>query len=402
MGVKARHRVSCIRYPEGRLTMLRVARAEPRRPADYGPFMPGAGSLPPYLAGRVREQTKIESILDILRRGKPPPSALIFFGPRGNGKTALLNWTRLQALKRRIKVISIGTAEVRTEESLLNQLSSDTWWTGLIEAVSWQGAEVRLRRSGASATTKALARLARRAPTILLIDEAHTLDAKVGGLLLQGAQTVALEGGPLLLILAGTPNLKKNLRRIHATFWERSAIHPLRRLDQTASSEAIRIPFQQAGKEIAADALESVVADSQGYPFFLQLWGKELWDQVCQSSRPIGTADVNRVRPDLEFTRNSFYLERYCELDDSGLVAPAVALAEAYAGIESLDKTKVDEVLKAAIEADGQTVTSERLMQVREELHNLGYVWSPGGARKDLYFCGIPSLMSFVVDAAGG
>ena len=382
--------------------MLRVARAEPRRPADYGPFMPGAGSLPPYLAGRVREQTKIESILDILRRGKPPPSALIFFGPRGNGKTALLNWTRLQALKRRIKVISIGTAEVRTEESLLNQLSSDTWWTGLIEAVSWQGAEVRLRRSGASATTKALARLARRAPTILLIDEAHTLDAKVGGLLLQGAQTVALEGGPLLLILAGTPNLKKNLRRIHATFWERSAIHPLRRLDQTASSEAIRIPFQQAGKEIAADALESVVADSQGYPFFLQLWGKELWDQVCQSSRPIGTADVNRVRPDLEFTRNSFYLERYCELDDSGLVAPAVALAEAYAGIESLDKTKVDEVLKAAIEADGQTVTSERLMQVREELHNLGYVWSPGGARKDLYFCGIPSLMSFVVDAAGG
>ena len=189
---------------------------------------------------------------------------------------------------------------------------------------------------------------------------------------------------------------------MHATFWERSAIHPVRRLDQAASSDAIRIPFREACKEIAADALERVVADSQGYPIFLQLWGKELWDQVRQSSRPIGTADVNRVRPDLEFTRNSFYLERYRELDDSGLVAPAVALAEAYAGIESLDKKKVDEVLKAAIEADGQTVTSERLMQVREELHNLGYDWSPGGARKNLYFSGIPSLMSFVVDAAKG
>lgn len=382
--------------------MLGAARAEPWWTPEYGPFMLGAGSLPPYLAGRAQAQAEIEAFIAFLRRGKPPPSALIFFGPRGNGKTALLNWTRLQALKRRIKVISIGTAEVRTEESLLNQLSSDTWWTGLIEAASWQGAKARSRRSGASATTRALAKLARRAPTILLIDEAHTLDAKVGGLLLQGAQTVALEGGPLLLVLAGTPNLTRNLRRMHAAFWERSAIHPLRRLDQAASSDAIRIPFQEAGKEIAADALETVVADSQGYPFFLQLWGKELWDQVRQSSRPIGTADVNRVRPDLEFTRNSFYLERYRELDDSGLVAPAVALAEAYAGIESLDKTKVDEVLKAAIEADGQTVTSERLMQVREELHNLGYVWSPGGARKNLYFSGIPSLMSFVVDAAKG
>ena len=156
MGVKARRCVSRTPYSEGRLIMLGAARAEPGWPAEYGPFMPGAGSLPPYLAGRVRAQAEIEAFLAILRRGKPPPSALIFFGPRGNGKTALLNWTRLQALKRRIKVISIGTAEVRTEESLLNQLSSDTWWTGLIEAASWQGAKARSRRSGASATTRSL------------------------------------------------------------------------------------------------------------------------------------------------------------------------------------------------------------------------------------------------------
>ena len=259
---------------------------------------------------------------------------------------------------------------------------------------------MRLRKPGASATTNALAKLARRAPTVLLIDEAHTLDAGLGGQLLQAFQIVALEGWPLLLVLAGTPNLKRNLRRMHASFWERSAVHPIRRLDHAASADAIRIPLEEAGKEIAADALESVVADSHGYPFFLQLWGKKLWGQACQSSQPIGLADVNRVRPDLESARNSFYLERYCELDDRGLVAPAVALAEAFAGIESMVKAKVDEVLNVALAADGRTVTPERLMQVREELHNLGYVWSPGGERKDLYFSGIPSLMSFVVDAA--
>lgn len=380
--------------------MFGEARAGTSSVPEYGPFMPGTGSLPPYLAGRAREQAEIEAILNLLRRGKPPPSAVIYFGPRGNGKTALLNWTRLQALERRIKVINLATAEVRTEESLLNYVSPNSWWTGLVEAVSCRGAEARVRRLGASTTTKALAKLARRAPTVLLIDEAHTLDAELGGLLLHGAQTVILEGGPLLLVLAGTPDLTRNLRRMHAPFWERCAVHPIRRLDQAASADAIRIPLEEAGKEIAADALESVVADSHGYPFFLQLWGKELWDQACQSSLPIGLADVNRVRLDLESARTSFYLERYCELDASGLVAPAVALAEAFAGIESMVKAKVDEVLEVALAADGRTVTPQTLMQVREELHNLGYVWSPGGARKDLYFSGIPSLMPFVVDAA--
>ena len=299
--------------------MLGADRVGSSSELDYGPFRPGAGSLPPYLAGRAREQTEIEAILNMLRRGKPPPSAVILFGPRGNGKTALLNWTRLQALKRRIKVIILGPAEIRTEESLLNQLSLGSWWAGLVKTVSGQGAEARLRMSGASSTARAMAKLARRTPTVLLIDEAHTLNPELGGLLLRGAQTVAFEGGPLLLVLAGTPDLTRHLRRMHAGFWERSAIYPLRRLDQAASSEAIRIPLEEAGKEIAADALESVVADSQGYPFFLQLWGKELWDQACLSSHPIGLADVTRVRPDLETTRNSFYLGRYQELVDSGL-----------------------------------------------------------------------------------
>ena len=280
-------------YAEGRPTMIGADRAGPSSEPDYGPFRPGTGCLPPYLAGRAREQAQIEAILGILRRGKPPPSALIFFGPRGNGKTALLNWTRLQALERRINVLCLGTIEIRTEQSLLNQLSSDSWWTRLVEAVSSRRAAARLRRSGASSTAGALAKLARRSPTILLIDEAHTLDPEVGGLLLHGVQTVALDGGPLLLVLAGTPDLTRNLRKMHAPFWERSAIHPLRRLDQAASSEAIRIPLKEAGKEIAADALESVVADSQGYPFFLQLWGKALWDEACQSSHPIGLARVS-------------------------------------------------------------------------------------------------------------
>lgn len=77
-----------------------------------------------------------------------------------------------------------------------------------------------------------------------------------------------------------------------------------------------------------------------------------------------------------------------------------MGLAEAYGGIDSLDDFKVYEVLNGALQAAGQATGAWRLIQVREELHNLGYIWSPGGGRKDLYFSGIPSLMSFVADAA--
>lgn len=348
------------------------------------------------MAGREREQDRIEENLDLLEHGIAPPSALIFFGPRGNGKTALLNWTMQRARDHGIKVIDFPTADVHTQESLIDELSPDPWWTGLFEAISWRGAEVRLRTPRASAATRALAKLAARAPTILLIDEAHTLDTKIGTQLLLGAQAVLRKGKPLLLYLAGTPDLPRRLGKMQATFWERSKISPLGRLDQGASSDAIRIPLEEAGKEITPEALESVVTDSHGYPFFLQLWGKELWDEVRHGSRPLGVEDVDRVRPRFESERNQFYSQRYRELHGRGLRGPAVALAEAYEGAESLDSDRVDEVLEHALASEGRPVAPEVLSQLREDLHDLGYIWSPRVTRGDPYLSGIPSLMSFV------
>ena len=325
---------------------------------------------------------------------------LIFYGPRGNGKTTMLNWASRQAVDQGIRSVRLDTSQVRTEDAPAKHLSPDSWLTGIFEGFSWRGTEVRLRRPEAATTTKALARLVKSRPTILLIDEAHTLETTVGAQLLQAAQTLASEGRPLLLALAGTPSLPGHLHKLHATFWERSMVLPLLRLDDRASAEAIRIPFEQEGYDVVPEALESIVEDSHGYPYFLQLWGRFLWSQARQSSGPIGIDAVNRVRPRFEETRNRFYLERYRELKNRGLVAAAVALAEAYEGVDSLDDFQVDEVLNGALEADGLAAGASRLMEVSRELHNLGYIWSPGGGRKDLYVSGIPSLMSFVVDAA--
>lgn len=364
------------------------------------PFVPGTGGVPPYLAGREKEQRPIAKHLDKLSRGTAPPSAVIIVGPRGNGKTVLLEWTRRQACDRGINAISLGSAMIASEDAFLRELPARSWWSGIVQAISWRGMQVRFDGPQADTTLKTLAKLVRKRPLALLIDEAHALKPEMGTKLLQAAQSFNSTGSAFLLVLAGTPDLPSNLRKMHATYWERSEVFPLMRLDPDASSRAIEIPLEETNRAIAPEALEQVVAESHGYPFFLQLWGKALWDQVEDAPRTLVIEDVERARPQVDTARNRFYLYRYQELKGAGLLGSATALAEAYADTNELAASRVDEVLEAALTAENRPSCPEAIAKARESLHNLGYIWSPGGGRQDVYVSGIPSLMSFVAEVA--
>lgn len=88
--------------------------------------------MPPYLAGREREQELCRAFLSRLRRGRPPPREIIFYGPRGNGKTALLVWLQKEAAPSPgIDVIRISPAAVRTETRLVERLLPTSWWQHL-------------------------------------------------------------------------------------------------------------------------------------------------------------------------------------------------------------------------------------------------------------------------------
>jgi len=62
--------------------------------ATSGRFTPGSGAIPPYLAGRSREQGVLGEQLELVASGASPPADVLLIGPRGNGKTALLGWFR--------------------------------------------------------------------------------------------------------------------------------------------------------------------------------------------------------------------------------------------------------------------------------------------------------------------
>lgn len=364
------------------------------------PFMPGAGAVPPYLAGREPEQGPLGIHLDRLRLGIPPPSPLIIVGPRGNGKTVLLEWTRRQARDRGINAISLGSAMIGSEDALRRELAPRSRWNGIVQAVSRRRERPRLDGSQAGAVTKTLAKLVSQRPLALLIDEAQALEPEMGTKLLLAAQSFTSSGSAFLLVLAGTPDLPSNLRKMQAPFWERSEIFPIMRLDRSAASKAIAIPLEAARRALAPEALERVISESDGYPFFLQLWGKALWDQVEDAPKTLAIEDVERARPQVDDTRNRLYLYRYQELKSARLLGSATALAAAYADTDEVAASRVDELLGAALAAEDRPSCPEAIAKVRESLHNLGYIWSPGGSRHDVYVAGIPSLMSFVAEVA--
>ena len=380
----------------GRSAMI----AQPKAATRFCPFNPTAGRLPPYLAGREQEQRSIARHLHLLQHGEQVPLSMVVFGPRGNGKTALLRWAKRLALEKGFDAISVASSMIDTEDAVLRELSAGSWWSGIVKAVSGYSRHARPDGRRAAPIREVLGKRVRKRPLLISIDEAHSLEPGVGKKLIQAAHEVYGEGGRVLLMFAGTPDLTRHLRRIDSIFWERCRILPITRLDASASADAIRIPLEAMNRPISEDALQQVVQESHGYPYFLQLWGEVLWYEVETAERTIGMDDVIRVRPEFEKSRDSFYGLRYEELCDEQLVSPAAALARVFGNREELARSEVVGALKAVLDGERLPSDPDDIAKLLAKLHNLGYIWSPGGNLSNRYFSGIPSLMDFVAGMA--
>ena len=295
---------------------------------------------------------------------------------------------------------AVSASDAASSESLAARFAPKSWFSKRFSEISWKGLRWVAQPSATSTVRDALDLVSSKRPIAVLVDEAHVLSPDVGRDLLNSVQALRSDGRPILLALAGTPDLPRTLRGMQSTFWERSVIMPLMRLDLKASADAIRIPLSEEGRLIESDALEQVAMESQGYPYFIQLWGEQLWTQVEASAGPIGMDDVELARPRFEKARNLFYESRYQELVDGDLVDAAAALSRAFRNVEALAEREVTTALRHHLVQAGQSEDHRQALRLRERLQELGYVWAPGGTVEDLYWQGIPSLMSFVAERA--
>lgn len=251
--------------------------------------------------------------------------------------------------------------------------------------------------------TEALRARAKERPLLVLLDEAHTLEPRVGRLLLNAAQG-ARRHAPFLLVLAGTPDLQARLSAVEASFWGRARELPIGRLEEAAAAEAVRRPLAREGVEIEAAALDRIVRESHGYPFFLQVWGSAVWDALhdAQSGSPgiasrVSAAVVEAAAPHFEDRKGRYYRQRVEELRARSLVPAARQVAAAFANERTLSDSALDEALRRGAASGGPDPG-----EAEESLRHLGYIWRAEATLG--WEPGIPSLMDYILEqtAAGG
>lgn len=366
----------------------------------FGPFRPGPGRPPPYLAGREREQSVFRRLSADLEERRPPPREVVLYGPRGNGKTTLLAWVEQEAaLGSRVDVLQVTPSQFHSSEDLASLLRPRRWKRIVPDSLSVKGVRFRSPDGRPSRLNEIVRRRVERKPFALLVDEAHTLGKEAGRALLNCSQQIGAEL-PFLLVLAGTPDLRTRLNTLHASFWNRAEVLPIGRLRPTDAEEALRRPFAADGIAVAEDALAHMVGESHGYPFFLQLWGEAVWGSIRASSAEpaerVTMADVRRTRRDFDRRKNIYYADRLQELEDRGLLPVARAVAQSFRDRERLDAESLEEVVRGAL-ADRKDRKAANA--ARQALRHLGFIWRDGGNRD--WEPGIPSLMDYIAAPSG-
>ena len=369
-------------------------------------FQPGDGALPPVLTGREEEQALLARLLAELSARKAPPHNVALTGPRGNGKTVLLRWFERACREAGdVDVELISPSRIQDGQSLTDFLLPPTGiarlWPQRLVVPTPGGARAEWSLSPASQRnlTERLIARCRKRPLVVLLDEAHTLDLDVGRLLLNTSQHVRASA-PFLLVLAGTPGLAKHLSAMNASFWNRldDGRLGIGLLSNTASRDALAQPLADHGISVDADALDAVVKDSQHYPYFIQVWGRALWQQsMATGATHLTATHTTAAGLDVASRITDYYEDRYLELDQSGHLKVATHVAAKC--LPTLSLTYED--LKAAV-AEGLAPPQPSPQAVQEalaDLQRLDFVWRPPGQLPPVrYTPGIPSLMDHVLN----
>ena len=396
------------------------------------PFQPGAGTEPPFLAGRDEVLDAFSHRLEFLREGKAGGRGVILMqGPRGNGKTVLL--TRFRKMARAAggreesgpvvfkytptadddspKVMDALRPlldEARTEGVVPDEVVERTTG-GNLGIAGYAGVQGALRtrpgKTGNAELATMLVAASKRRPLVLLVSEAQALPLNLHRALLNIAQDACTAGARLLVVLTGTPGLALHVRKA-ATFAERLSVIDVDLLKPEDAAEAIRRPLNDRSVDIPDDLLSEVVEDSECYPYFLQEWGAALWREVHRESAPaagkprvVEREAVKRAGEFVAAHRREFYDLRHADLTKLGLGWPAAVVARAFeASKEPLD---ISAVRKHVIEALKEHVTDarRRTLEARAFLDGLvaeGFIWEPRG-QGNIYAPGIPSLMDYTL-----
>ena len=326
------------------------------------PYAPGAGTLPPELAGRDEILEKAAIALDRFRHGLSARS-LLLVGLRGVGKTVLLTRIAQESEARGFIVVQIEAPEKRSLPALLipplrtAMLKVDRVATagnlakkalqvlgGFVSSMKLKyqdiefgvdlGSEPGVADSGdldhdLSDLFMEIGRAAKEKQTavVLFIDELQYVAEDQFAALITALHKCAQYQLPVALLGAGLPQLIGRAGRAKS-YAERLFEYPeIGPLADTEAKKALVAPAKKLNVAYEAAALDEILAQTKAYPYFLQEWGKHSWnsahhspitlqDAVSSTDLAIAELDSNffRVRFDRLTPAEKKYLRAMAEL----------------------------------------------------------------------------------------
>lgn len=362
--------------------------------ATHNPYNPGAGVPPPELAGR-DNLVEIADVAVARAKGGRPAKSAIMLGLRGVGKTVLLNAfeaiaeeqgcqtalleidpgtplaqqlaPQLQHILHRLDRVKKAGNEVQKAFGALRAFAS--MFKATVGDVDFGFAVTPATGDLSIDLTDlfvAIAEAAKKRDTavILLIDEIQYLQKDDLSALIMAMHKIAQRQLPLLLFGGGLPQLAK-LAGDAKSYAERLFDYPpIGPLDAAGARLALSAPAEREGVKYAKDALDYVIEQTGGYPFFLQVWGSHCWDAAQKS--PITLADAKRASETaIAALDEGIFKVRLARLTER---QKAYARAMANFGAEPVNSSDVANALNLSL---------SQAAPIRDELIKKGMAYSP-------------------------
>lgn len=286
------------------------------------PFRPGVGTPPRFLAGR---DGAIRHFRAILRAAPELPANMRVTGLRGVGKTVLLHkfssvaiddeWfstvVELQpghnnelALKELLtRLLRDARQKISTGERIRAAIGNAIQHAGNL-SITWNDITVSYDPTSAHDndisqdlfnTTKLAIEKGYKGFVLLLDeaqvvrDETHSSGQHPLSMLIACISTLQRSGVPIGLVLCGLPTLTSNLLRARSYTERMFRGEEIASLAGEEAMKAFIEPLKDTGFSSTVSLAKEVIKEVEGYPYFIQLWGAELWDAALSADTKVFT-----------------------------------------------------------------------------------------------------------------
>jgi AAA ATPase domain len=369
--------------------------------AYRNPYTPGAGSRPAALTGRDSEIERFRIAIGRLSRGATE-QGIVIHGLRGVGKTVLLNkleevasnagWVTAFAELRRgddfrlvmaralfnairqLDAHRIGSDAIARVRSAFTSFSATLRSDGTIRfgfdvAPAHGTADSGDLETDLVEMLQELGRAAEqgRAGGAILLDELQLADRDDLEAFVAAVHRATQKALPIAVVVAGPPTLPATLAEAK-TYAERLFSFPrLGALAEGDARDALLLPAREEGVGYEDEALAMLLERAGGYPYFLQEWGRGVWDVAVDN--PISTEDVEAAIPEVERRLNEDFFavrlarttpaeRRYCavmaNLGDGAQESGVIARSMGYTNVRAASSLRASLIDKGVLYSVGR------------------------------------------------